>query len=133
MLHEGIPIRITFQNSTFVAFEVVNTFGATLTSMFTLYNSGLFGQEECMEENGVQYLSTVDKYLARCMGDEPHTYVKIFIEDGEGGILKSGDHARVPKCCHQSQASQELDLPIAMYLFKLSCVNPCTVVGTMEQ
>jgi len=135
MFVEGTPpIRITSQNGTYVDFEVANTFDATFTSVFTLYTTGNFGETECPEENNIESLSIVDEYTAKCiMGDDrPDTIVKIWVVDGNRDILNQDDNEVVPKCCHPSQASQ-LQVPTAVYVFKLSCINPCTVISTEEE
>ena len=133
MFDEGThPIRITSQNTTYVNFEVVNAFDATFTSVFTLYTTGTFGETNCPEENNIETSSIVDQYTARCMGDDPHTIVKIWVADGNRDILNQDDNAIVPKCCHPSESSQ-LQVPTAMYIFKLPCINPCTVISTEEK
>ena len=37
------PVRITYQNTTHVEFDVVNTFNATFKSVFTEYYTKRFG------------------------------------------------------------------------------------------
>ena len=139
LFDEGTPpIRITSQNTTYVNFEVANTFDATFTSVFTLYTTGNFGETKCPEEKNIESLSIVDEYTAKCiMGDDrADTIVKIWVADGNRDILNQDDNAIVPKCCHPSQASQgypQLQVPTAVYVFKLSCINPCTVISTEEE
>jgi len=117
-----------------VRFKVVNTFGTTLTSLFTVYTTGTFGHEECPENNNVQSLHAFDEYSARCSVDEPRAIVKIYVEDGGRELFGEGtnSNAVVPKCCHQTRASQESGNPIAMYAFLLSCIDSCTGISTVE-
>lgn len=116
------PIRITFQNTTYVEFEVVNTFEHTFTSVHVEYYTGTFGETECLEEQNIKPLSIISDYKAKCTGTDPYSIVRIWISDDvNGDLLSPNDNANIPKCCHP----RDEEVLTVMYTFKLSCVNPC--------
>jgi hypothetical protein len=125
------PIRITSQNTTGVEFDVVNTFNATFTSVFTQYDTGTFGQNICLEEQNIEPLSIISDYKAICTGTDPYTIVRIWISDdaNNGDVLSPKDNSSIPKCCHPRDDEEVFTV---MYTFKLSCVNPCDAITNVK-
>lgn len=117
------PIVITKQNGTHVEFQLTNTFGYSVTSVFTEYHSGGFGETECLEEENVGSFEEVDTYVAECMHNVKISIVNIWVVDGNMTFLDDElDNAEVPECCHPPDYSQS---PTVQYTFKLTCVDPC--------
>jgi hypothetical protein len=125
------PIRITSQNNTHVEFKVVNTFSATFKSVFTEYDTGMFGQTECLEEQNIKPLSVISSnFKADCTGStDMYAIVKIWFSNDANNngddnmfMLSPNDNAIIPKCC---QPRDDEEVFTVMYAFKLSCVNPC--------
>merc|ERR1711977_147615 len=54
------PVKITFQNTTHVGFEVVNTLGGMASSVFTQWHAGSFGETECVEDENVEKGVTIE-------------------------------------------------------------------------
>merc|ERR1712085_44547 len=72
----------TFQNTTHVAFKVENTFGNMVSSVFTEYHSGSFGETECLEEENVEQNSQVEtEFIAQCMHHAKISVLNIWLTD----------------------------------------------------
>jgi len=121
------PVTITFQNGTHVEFKVENTFGTTISSVFTQYHSGSFGETECLEEENVEKDSQIEiEFTAQCMLHSKLSVINIWItdcsdHDGAAPFLDEGDDAEIPECCHPD----ERKCKTVEYIFKLPCVSPC--------
>jgi len=122
-MYRDLPIAITFQNTTHVAFSVENTFGTTVSSIFTQYHSGSFGETECLEEENVEQRSKVEtEFLAQCMHQVEISIINVWITDCNNAVpfLDQTDDAEVPECCHPGEQCRTVQ-----YTFKLPCVSPC--------
>jgi len=122
-MYREMPIQITSQNTTHVGFSVVNTFGVTISSVFTQYNFGSFGQNECLEEQNVGEQITME-YLAQCRRHTKISIVNVWMSDcseREFTFLENADNAEIPECCHAGQECKTVQ-----YTFKLPCEpEPC--------
>jgi hypothetical protein len=121
-MYPEIPIIITMQNVSHVSFQVQNTFGSTISSVFTQYHSGSFGETECLEEENVENLVPID-FTAKCMRNTKISIVNIWITDCETtevSFLNGADNAEIPECCHAGDICNTVQ-----YTFKLPCVDPC--------
>merc|ERR1712072_1465805 len=120
------PVKITFQNTTHVGFEVVNTLGGTASSVFTQWHAGSFGETECVEDENVEGNTVIEtEFIAQCMHHTKVSIINIWItscETSEGpSFLDENDDAEVPECCHPG----ETQCRTVEYQFKLPCVHPC--------
>lgn len=126
-MYPAPPVTITFQNTTHVEFKVENTFGSTISSVFTQYHSGDFGETECLEEENVESESKVEiEFTAQCMHHSKLSVVNVWItdcsdHDGATSFLEESDNAEIPECCHPD----ERKCKTVEYIFKLPCVSPC--------
>merc|ERR1712157_296908 len=125
-LYPDIPIEITHQNTTHVGFTVKNTFTRTISSVFTQYHSGSFGETECLSEDNVETVVDTD-FMAKCMRNTKISIVNVWITDCEvvNTFLDVGDNPEIPECCHPGEECKTVQ-----YTFKLPCVNPCPEDGT---
>jgi hypothetical protein len=122
-MYPDLPVTITRQNTTHVAFTVENTFGSTVSSVFTEYHSGSFGETECLEEENVEQNSEVEiEFVAQCMHHTKISIVNVWITDCNEALpfLDQADNAEVPECCHPGKECRTVQ-----YTFKLPCVSPC--------
>jgi len=122
-MYPDLPVVITFQNTTHVAFKVENTFGNMVSSVFTEYHSGSFGQTECLEEENVEQNSQVEtEFVAQCMHNAKISIINVWITDCSDAtpFLDEIDNAEVPECCHPGEQCRTVQ-----YTFKLPCVSPC--------
>jgi hypothetical protein len=122
-MYPAPPISITFQNTTHVAFKVVNTFGNTVSSVFTEYHTGSFGETECLEEENVEENSLVEiEFVAQCMHNAKISVINIWMTDCSDltPFLDQTDIAEIPECCHAGDQCRTVQ-----YTFKLPCVDPC--------
>jgi len=121
-MYDDIPIIINMQNGTHVSFQVDNTFGSTVSSVFTQYHSGSFGETECLEEENAD-ADPID-FTAQCMRNTKISIVNIWItecEQSEFSFLNDNvDNAEIPECCHSG-----LECNTVQYTFKLPCVDAC--------
>lgn len=124
-MYPEIPIEITHQNTTHVGFTVKNTFTRTISSVFTQYHSGSFGETECLSEDNVETVVDTD-FMAKCMKNTKISIVNVWITDCEvtNTFLDVGDNAEIPECCHPGEECKTVQ-----YTFKLPCVNPCPEDG----
>jgi hypothetical protein len=117
-----IPIIITAQNVTHVSFQVENTFGSTVSSIFTQYHSGSFGETECLEENPTPN-EQID-FTAQCMRNTKISIVNIWVTECETSdfnfLNDDADNAEIPECCHAGGTCNTVQ-----YTFKLPCVDHC--------
>merc|ERR1712028_225698 len=135
-MYPDLPITITRQNTTHVAFQVENTFDSTASSVFTQYHTpGPFSDTECLEEENVDGNSIVGiDFVARCMHNTKISIVNIWVTDCDHDdkdapraasyppfFLDQVDNAEVPECCHPN----EKQCRTVQYTFKLPCVSPC--------
>jgi len=127
-MYPSLPIVITSQNTTHVAFKVENTFDGAVSSIFTQYHAGKFGSTECLEEENVDKNSVIEfEFVAQCMFHTKVSVVNIWVTDCGGGdegapsFLDESDNAEVPECCHPG----EKQCRTVEYTFKLPCVSPC--------
>jgi len=122
-MYPDIPITITKQNVTHVGFQVENTFAQTVSSIFTQYHSGSFGETECIEEENVEQDMPIE-FVARCMHKTQISIVNVWITDcneTERSFLDELlDNAEVPECCHPGDECKTVQ-----YTFKVPCVDPC--------
>merc|ERR1711907_565494 len=116
------PVKITFQNTTHVGFEVVNTLEGTASSVFTQWHAGSFGETECVEDENVEKGVTIEtEFLAQCMHHTKVSIINVWITScGDNSFLDEIDDAEVPECCHPGDQCRTVE-----YQFKLPCVNPC--------
>jgi hypothetical protein len=117
------PVTITFQNTTHVAFKVENTFGNTVSSVFTEYHTGSFGETECLEEENVEENSLVEiEFVAQCMHNAKISVINIWMTDCSDAtpFLDQTDDAEIPECCHAGEQCRTVQ-----YTFKLPCVDLC--------
>jgi len=122
-MYPDLPVVITFQNTTHVAFKVENTFGNMVSSVFTEYHSGSFGETECLEEENVEQNSQVEtEFIAQCMHHAKISVLNIWLTDCSDAtpFLDETDNAEVPECCHPGEQCRTVQ-----YTFKLPCVSPC--------
>lgn len=125
------PIKITFQNTTHVKFEVENTFATTVSSIFTEYHTGSFGETECLEEENVEEKTVIEtEFIAQCMVHAKISVVNIWITDCNDILpfLDESDNAEVPECCHPGDQCRTVQ-----YTFKLPCENPCPTLPPSVQ
>merc|ERR1719506_2407376 len=81
-MYPDLPVTITRQNTTHVSFAVENTFSSTVSSVFTEYHSGSFGETECLEEENVEQNSGVEiEFVAQCMHNAKISIVNVWITD----------------------------------------------------
>ena len=118
------PLIITFQNTTHVAFKVENSFGSTVSSIYTEYHkTGLFGETECVEEENVDKNFILDEeFLAQCTHNSKISVVNVWMTDCSTttSFLDQTDKAEIPQCCHPGEQCRTVQ-----YTFKLNCVSPC--------
>jgi len=122
-MYPDLPVAITFQNTTHVAFKVENTFGNMVSSVFTEYHSGSFGETECLEEENVEQNSQVEiEFVAQCMHHAKISVINVWLTDCSDAtpFLDETDNAEVPECCHPGEQCRTVQ-----YTFKLPCVSPC--------
>jgi len=120
--NEDIPIIITMQNVTHVSFQVQNTFGSTVSSIFTQYHSGSFGETECLQDT--PDLNDQIDFTAQCMRNTKISIVNIWVtecETSDPTFLTDADNAEIPECCH----ADELNCKTVQYTFKLPCKDHC--------
>merc|ERR1712176_211204 len=124
-MYPDLPVIITKQNTTHVGFKVENTFASTVSSIFTEYHSGTFGETECLEEENVEQNSQVEiEFLATCMHHTHISVINVWVTDCDDELppfLVPADNAQVPECCHPS----EKQCKTVQYTFKLPCISPC--------
>merc|ERR1712176_1252676 len=124
-MYPDLPVIITKQNTTHVGFKVENTFATTVSSIFTEYHSGSFGETECLEEENVEEKSQVEtEFLATCMHHTHISIINVWVTDCDDELppfLVPQDDAQVPECCHPS----EKQCKTVQYTFKLPCISPC--------
>jgi len=125
-MYPDLPVIITKQNTTHVGFKVENTFASTVSSIFTEYHSGSFGETECLEEENVEQNSQVEiEFLATCMHHTHISIINVWVTDCDDDelppFLVQADNAQVPECCHPS----EKQCKTVQYTFKLPCISPC--------
>merc|ERR1712176_81692 len=124
-MYPDLPVIITQQNTTHVGFKVENTFATTVSSIFTEYHSGSFGETECLEEENVEEKSQVEtEFLATCMHHTHISVINVWVTDCDDELppfLVPADNAQVPECCHPS----EKQCKTVQYTFKLPCISPC--------
>ena len=122
-MYPEIPVKINFQNSTHVGFTVENTFGGTISSVYTQYQSGSFGQSECLEEQNVEDVVSMD-FVAQCVRHTKLAIVNVWMSDCsdlEDTFLETADNAEIPECCYPGEECKTVQ-----YTFKLPCVpEPC--------
>merc|ERR1712176_802659 len=125
-MYPDLPVIITQHNTTHVGFKVENTFASTVSSIFTEYHSGTFGETECLEEENVEQHSQVEiEFLATCMHHTHISVINVWVTDCDDDqlppFLVEADNAEVPECCHPS----EKQCKTVQYTFKLPCISPC--------
>ena len=121
-MYPEMPIKIIHQNTSHVGFIVENTFGGTISSVFTQYQSGSFGQSECLEEQNVDDQVSFD-FVAQCIRNTKIAIVNVWMTDCSTTetFLDSSDTAHIPECCHAGEECKTVQ-----YTFKLPCVpEPC--------
>lgn len=126
-MYPTMPIEITKQNVTHVHFKVTNTFGNTISSVFTEYNMGNFGETECLEEENVEKDSEVDiEFVGQCMVNAKISIVNVWMTDcsSAASFLDESDNAEVPECCHPGEPCRTVQ-----YTFKLPCECPEVVTN----
>ncbi len=119
------PIKITMQNDTHVGFQVLNTFGKPISSVFTQYHAGSFGETECVEEENLEIEAPVEtEFIAKCFNHTKISILNLWVadcsDDDELAFLESSDNAEVPECCHPGDQCKTVQ-----YTFKIPCVDPC--------
>merc|ERR1719380_120550 len=80
-MYPDLPVIITKQNTTHVGFKVENTFASTVSSIFTEYHSGSFGETECLEEENVEPTTKTGEYVGLCMHHTQISIVTIWITE----------------------------------------------------
>jgi len=124
-MYPDLPVIITQQNTTHVGFKVENTFASTVSSIFTEYHSGSFGETECLEEENVEENAQVEvEFLATCMHHTHISVINVWVTDCDDKLppfLVEEDDAEIPECCHPS----EQQCKTVQYTFKLPCISPC--------
>ena len=121
-MYPEIPITINFQNTSHVGFTVENTFGGTISSVYTQYQSGSFGQSECLEEQNVDGPVSID-FVAQCIRHTKLAIVNVWMSDCSSTetILDTSDAALIPECCYPGEECKTVQ-----YTFKLPCEpEPC--------
>lgn len=121
-MYPEMPVQITMQNGTHVKFKVTNTFGEIISSVFTEYHMGNFGETECLEEENVEKKSTVDtEFVGQCMVNAKISIVNVWMTDCStaASFLDEADNAEVPECCHPGEQCRTVQ-----YTFKLPCEAP---------
>ncbi len=122
-MYTEIPVKINFQNTSHVGFTVENPFGGTISSVFTQYQSGSFGQSECLEEQNVEEVVSID-FIAQCVRHTKLAIVNVWMSDcstTETTFLEESDNAEIPECCYAGEECKTVQ-----YTFKLPCEpEPC--------
>jgi hypothetical protein len=120
---EAPPIVVTFQNETHVKFNVENTLGQTISSVYTEYHSGQFGETECLEEENFEPNDAPVEFTAFCMHNVKISIVNFWVSDCEvtNPFLSEEDIAEIPECCHPP----DLECKTVQYTFKLHCIDQC--------
>lgn len=122
-LYPENPIKIKMQNDTHVGFQVLNTFGKPVSSIFTQYHAGSFGETECVQEENVEIEAPIE-YVAQCMHHTKISILNVWIQDcdesEELAFLDLLDNAEVPECCHPGEECKTVQ-----YTFKIPCEDPC--------
>jgi len=121
-MYPDLPVKINFQNTTHVGFTVSNTFGGSISNVFTQYHSGSFGETECLEEENVENTVDID-FMAQCMRATKISIVNLWLTDCSetDTFLTGSDNAEIPECCHPGEVCKTVQ-----YTFKLPCVpEPC--------
>jgi hypothetical protein len=126
--YPDLPITITYQNTTHVEFYVENTFTQTVSSVYTQYHSGSFGETECLSADNVDDVVPIE-FVAQCMRHTKISIVNIWITDCEitNTILGGPDNAEIPECCYPGETCKTVQ-----YTFKLPCESPCPVEGSEQ-
>lgn len=125
--YDGIPIEVTEQGVDYVKFIVKNTFGQTVSDVFTEYHSGDFGETECVEDENVEPPGTDApiEFVAQCMHNVKISIVNFWVRDcdeiDEPTFLGDGDNAEIPECCHPPDE----ECKTVQYTFKLHCIDQC--------
>merc|ERR1712183_1021222 len=123
-MYPELPVVITSQSTTHVSFQVKNTFGSMVSSVFTEYHSGSFGETECLEDEDVEQNSLVENhFIAQCTHHTKISIVNVWITDCNDALpFLDGDldNAEVPECCHPGSQCRTVQ-----YTFKLPCVSTC--------
>jgi hypothetical protein len=123
-MYPDLPVLVTHQNTTHVGFKVENTFASTVSSIFTEYHAGDFGETECLEEENVEQNSEVEiEFLATCMHHTHISVINVWVTDCDDKLpsfLVPEDNAEVPECCHPGEQCKTVQ-----YTFKLPCISPC--------
>jgi len=117
-MYPELPIKINHQNTTHVGFSVSNTFGGSISAIFTQYHMGSFGETECLEEENVEETVDID-FMAQCMRATKISIVNVWLTDctETDDFLTVADNAEVPECCHPGEVCKTVQ-----YTFKLPCV-----------
>jgi len=124
-MYPSQPVSITFQNTTHVGFKVENTFVDKVSSVFTQWHSGSFGETECVEDENVEGKTVIEtEFLAQCMHHTKVSVINVWITSCDSNeatsFLDETDDAEVPECCHPGEQCRTVE-----YQFKLPCVSPC--------
>merc|ERR1712183_822531 len=123
-MYPELPVVITSQSTTHVSFQVKNTFGSMVSSVFTEYHSGSFGETECLEDENVEQNSLVENhFIAQCTHHTKISIVNVWITDCNHDLPfldEDLDNAEVPECCHPGNQCRTVQ-----YTFKLRCDSPC--------
>jgi len=129
-MYEDMPVKITMQNNTHVGFQVINTFGEPVSSFFTQYHSGDFGETECIQEENVEKDAPIE-YVAQCMKHTKISIMNLWVQDcteeERDSFLELLDDAEVPECCHPGEVCKTVQ-----YTFKIPCEDPCPTEGDVE-
>jgi len=126
-MYEDMPVKITMQNVTHVGFQVINTFGEPVSSFFTQYHAGDFGETECDQEENIEIDAPIE-YVAQCMHATKISIMNLWVQDctaeERDSFLDLLDDAEVPECCHPGEVCKTVQ-----YTFKIPCVDPCPPEG----
>jgi len=122
-------VELTFANTTHVSFKVKNTFTSTVSSVYTQYHSGSFGETECLSEDNVDE-TVEEEFTAKCMRNTAISIVNVWMTDCEitNTFLVDSDNAEIPECCHPGEVCKTVQ-----YTYKLPCENPCPEDGASAE
>ena len=112
-----LPIVILEQGTEFVRFEIKNTYGSTVSNVFTQFSNKPTGEYQCYETQDLQNNQTVE-YTAYCLHHVPLAIVDLWVT----GQSAFNTGAEVPECCHPPL---DISPEVVQYTFKVYCETKC--------
>merc|ERR1712072_203806 len=89
--------------------------------VFYNYHTDLFNMK-CYEEENIPGRNTIEITI-ECSRNSQIALLEFWIADDiEKGVLKDGDNAVIPECCHPDVPDQT---PVTKYYLEIKCVTRC--------